>query len=31
MSVWRIYHHDREYAHEMGDPLLGTVEAERGE
>ena len=22
---WEIYHRDREYARECGDPLLGTV------
>ncbi len=25
---WRIYHGLREYAREVGDPVLGTVEAE---
>jgi hypothetical protein len=24
---WRIYHQDREYAREAGDPCLGVVEA----
>jgi hypothetical protein len=27
-QLWGIYHTDREYAHEKGDPLLGVVEAE---
>lgn len=25
MTRWNIYHAGREYAHEHGDPLLGTV------
>jgi hypothetical protein len=25
MTLWRIYHRDREYAQEHGDPCLGEV------
>lgn len=28
MPVWNIYYESREFAREMGDPLLGRVEAE---
>lgn len=31
MKIWNIYHRSREYARELGDPLLGTVEAETKE
>ena len=27
VARWGIYHQDREYAREMGDPCLGMVEA----
>lgn len=31
MTVWNIYYQSREFAKEMGDPLLGQVQAENAE